>query len=276
MIRKYLPFSLRNFLKIAYLRFSFLLNFLKIANLRFLKWIMLSGKYRYAYMQKLFYDRAAALSNYSSDKFDDRVVGSYDKHNSCVDYDTYLMKYIDHSFRDKLGLDFGCGPGRNIIKYHGKFKRLDGADISKKNIENAEANLSRHGIFNYKLYVNNGIDLKDIFSDVYDFVMSTICMQHICVYSTRYSLLKEFFRILKKGGRISVQMGYGQDAPNSVPYEADNFNAMTTNRGCDTRVESSDKIKNDLERIGFSDFEYWIRPTNLDSHPNWIFFTAKK
>ena len=46
---------------------------------------------------------------------------------------------------------------------------------------------------------------------------------------------------------------------------------------CDTRVEDPDQIKNDLYKIGFNNFEHWIRPPGPgDNHPNWIFFTAVK
>lgn len=29
-------------------------------------------------------------------------------------------------------LDFGCGPGRNIVKYNKRFNRIDGVDIAKE------------------------------------------------------------------------------------------------------------------------------------------------
>jgi hypothetical protein len=45
----------------------------------------------------------------------------------------------------------------------------------------------------------------------------------------------------------------------------------------DTRVESPDELKNDLEQIGFNNFKYYITETGPgDGHPNWIFFNAKK
>lgn len=263
------------FLEISFLEIFWLVIYKTVKKIRNI--FKLFGIWRYALMQKIYYYWLASLSNYSSKESNDYVVGSYDKHNDWDDYDTYLMKYVDNSFKNKLALDFGCGPGRSIIKYHSRFKRIDGVDISKKNIKNAKVNLDKSKITDSKLYVNNGMDIRVIPSDTYDFLMSTICMQHICAYSTRYLLLKEFFRVLKKGGRISIQMGYGEGAPGSVPYEADNFNAIVANGGCDTQVESSDKIRDDLESIGFSDFEYWIRPTGPgDVHQNWIFFTAKK
>jgi hypothetical protein len=45
----------------------------------------------------------------------------------------------------------------------------------------------------------------------------------------------------------------------------------------DTRIESPNEIKSDLEKIGFSNFDYDIRPVGPgDSHSSWIFFRAKK
>jgi SAM-dependent methyltransferase len=127
------------------------------------------------------------------------------------------------------------------------------------------------------LYVNNGYDLADIPSDSYDLIMSTITLQHIPVYAIRFNLLREFHRVLKEGGRISIQMGYGAAAPQAVAYEEDYYNALATNRGCDTMITSPDQPRRDVEKIGFHSFAYWIREVGPgDTHPHWIFFTAVK
>lgn len=245
--------------------------------LRFLRWMLLPGKWRYAYMQKMFYNKRASRSLYGADEIRDHVVGSYKQQNEWRDYEEYLFKYVDASFAHKTALDFGCGPGRWLVKQAHRFKRLDGVDISEQNIENARSQLTRLNISNAQLYVNNGIDLAGVTSGLYDLVFSSICLQHICVHDIRFNLMKEFYRVLKPSGRISIQMGYGKDSPNSVAYRANNYNALTTNRGCDTRVETPEEVRSDLESIGFTDFEYWIRPTGPgDLHPNWIFFTARK
>ena len=39
----------------------------------------------------------------------------------------------------------------------------------------------------------------------YDFVMSTIALQHICVYDIRYSIMKDIHRVLKDGGVFTAQ-----------------------------------------------------------------------
>src|SRR6202012_4323716 len=119
------------------------------------------GAARYLSMQKEFYEDHAALSRYDLDKKQDVVVGSYEEHNSWPDYDRFLMRYVDHSFKDKRALDFACGPGRNLIKYAHLFKTLDGADIGATNLENAVQNLAHHGLAVPKLYLTNGADLGD-------------------------------------------------------------------------------------------------------------------
>jgi SAM-dependent methyltransferase len=251
-------------------------HLLRMSPRGFLVWLFSTGNERYARFQRVFYDFQARRSSYDGVPCD-HVVGSYEDHDHWPDYDAYLMRYVGPECRRKTALDFGCGPGRNLIKYHDRFARLDGVDISAANIENARVNLERHGIARPHLYVNNGYDLGGITSERYDFVMSTICLQHICVYSTRLNLLREFHRVLKDGGRLSIQMGYGSGSPNTVPYDADFTTALTTNRGCDVEVRSSAEIERDLTAIGFTDFEYWIRPTGPgDTHPNWIFYTAVK
>ena len=228
-------------------------------------------------MQKKWYRDAALKSNYTTDQKFDHVVGSYEKHNDWKDYDEYLMKYVDDSYQSKYALEFGCGPCRNIIKYHKLFSRIDGCDISPENLENGRENLNFHHMPIPNLYVTNGDDLGNAPENYYDFVFSTIVLQHICVYEIRFSILQCVYRTLKNGGRLSIQMGFGTESPNSVGYYENYYDALGTNRACDTRVEDPNFVKNDLYKIGFKQFEYWIRPVGPgDNHTNWIFLTAIK
>jgi ubiquinone/menaquinone biosynthesis C-methylase UbiE len=234
------------------------------------------GAARYLSMQKDFYEDHAALSRYDQDKKQDVVVGSYEDHNNWPDYDRFLMRYVDHSFKDKRVLDFACGPGRNLIKYAHLFKTLDGADIGAKNLENAVQNLAHHGLAVPKLYLTNGADLGDAPDNSYDLIFSTIAMQHICVHQIRFQIFAHMYRALRKLGRISIQMGFGNRA-NAVGYYDNFYDALTTNSGSDTMIHDPDDVENDLRRIGFGNFEYWVRPVGPgDRHAHWIFFTATK
>ena len=233
---------------------------------------MVNSDNKYSKMQKDHYDHMAGSWTIENR---DHVVGPFDHHNNWVDYDNFLFKDIDTS--NKLALEFGCGPGRNLVKFNNKFKQIDGVDISSINLDNAKIWCENNNVTVPRLYHNNGTDLSIIPSDTYDIVFSTIVMQHICVHEIRFSLLKDFYRVLNSSGSICIQMGYGDNHPRSVNYHENNYDATGTNSACDVRVENSDQLKNDLEKIGFTNFNYDIRPVGPgDQHANWIFFRAQK
>lgn len=229
---------------------------------------------RYTNMQRKTYEELASTWNTTNR---DPVVGSFDAHNNWSDY-KFLFNDISN-LNDKRVLDFGCGPGRNLVKYADMFKQIDGVDISLKNLENAREWLrtNKRNPDNFVLYNCSGIDITNVPSELYDIVFSTICLQHICVHEIRYNYFKEFLRVLKPGGVFTAQMGYGTPSPYTVDYYENNYSATDTNRACDTQVKDPSQLKNDLESIGFTDFEYTIRPCGPgDCHPAWIFFHATK
>lgn len=214
------------------------------------------------------------LASACSEENRDPVVGSFDAHNNWPDYE---LLFRDINNQSKLiGLDFACGPGRNIVRYANRFERLDGVDISPINIENAKIYTNKFDIETI-LYTSNGIDIGVVPSDVYDFVMSTIALQHICVYDIRYSIIKDIHRVLKDGGIFTAQMGFGSPSPMTVGYYENYYDADSTNRGCDVCIETPEQLEKDLIEIGFTNFKFTIRPTGPgDYHPNWIYFSVYK
>ena len=232
---------------------------------------MLESTNKYTQMQLNQYN---SLASGWSEENRDPVVGSFDAHNQWADYEN-LFTNIDNQ-SEKIGLDFACGPGRNIVKYSNRFKRLDGVDISPVNIENAKRYVSSNGIES-NLYISNGIGIDCIESGTYDFVMSTIALQHICVYDIRYSIMKDIYRILKDDGVFTAQMGFGSPSPATVGYYENYYDADGTNRTCDVCIESTEQLEKDLFEIGFTNFEFVIGPVGPgDVHPNWIYFNCKK
>ena len=233
----------------------------------------------YAKMQKELYETAASFGEVAPGVINhEGVVGSLEQHDQWTDYEEYLMRYVpkDASW---VAIDYGCGPGRNIRRWTDRFRRIDGVDISQQNLDNARVFIKDRVSPNKwpNLYVTTGMNCGDAPLNCYDFAFSTICIQHICVYSIRFSIFKSLFECLKPGGRLSVQMGFGVPSPNTVPYYKEHVQAIDTNRGCDVAVGSPDEISKDLEKIGFISFEHWIRPVGPgDVHPRWIFFTAVK
>ena len=233
-------------------------------------------KQDYAEMQKAYYEKDAKAMN---------DTGNHRRHDENPDYRNILLRELnENSLKYKGGkaLDFGCGQGRNvsnmILWYPGLFSRVDGVDISKNNIRYCEANLAVEvgDESLYRFYVNNGIDLQELNSEEYDFVMSTIVFQHICVHEIRFGLMKEIFRTLKPGGVFSFQMGFGERPGITSDYYDNTYDALGTNSEHDVRVTDPNFLVKDLHEIGFSYVEWQISHPDYDPHPNWIYVKAHK
>ena len=236
---------------------------------------MLESNNKYTEMQRNQYEYDA--SNWSLENRDP-VVGSFDAHNNWRDYDDYLFRDIRKPLSDLVMLDFGCGPGRNIVKFNNQFNRIDGVDLAQGNIDAAKKWISANNCKLGNLYKNNGVDLQDIPNESYDVIMSTICFQHICVHEIRKNYMYEFYKKLRFGGVLTMQMGFGGKlyAPTTDYYE-NNYEALVTNGGLDTNIWNSDQLKFDLYHAGFSNFNYYVRPTGPgDNHSHWIFFNVTK
>ena len=229
---------------------------------------------KYTKMQQSHYDSEAETWNLNNR---DPVVGTFDQHNDWQDYNDFLFKNINT--QDKNALDFGCGPGRCIVQFSNRFKHIDGTDISQKNLDNAMDWCQHNNLsFTPTLYKCNGVDLSEITNNMYDIVYSTICMQHICVYDIRFNLFKEFYRVLRSGGSICIQMGFGNIHPNGVKYYDNHYDAISTNGFQDVMIDDVNQIKTDLENIGYINFDFDLRPTGPgdNRHSQWIFFRANK
>lgn len=209
-----------------------------------------------------------------------RGTNNHEQHNSNPDYWKILLGDIDNKFDDKVALDFGCGKGRNVTNLFtlAKWKRVDGIDISQENIVYCNNTYTDQPSF---FFNNNGNDLSQLRDNEYDFVMSTIVFQHICVHELRFNLLSEIYRVLKLGGIFSFQMGYGDISFRgaAVPHEyyENNYGAQNTNGTYDVRVTDEKFLKEDLEKIGFTDIEFSIRNSWEDGgHLQWIYTKCKK
>lgn len=191
------------------------------------------------------------------------------------------MGDISKNFDGKRALDFGCGKGRNIVNLISlaKFERIDGSDLSDKNIDYCRNKFSSK---NHKFFLTSGVDTGNTQTDYYDFVMSTITLQHIPVYSIRRNILVDILRVLKNGGLFSFQMGFGGDLEDTLgrprsKYFDDSIEAKSTNGNHDVRILSSEELVNDLIQIGFSEVETQVRDSYSDvGHPSWIYVKCTK
>jgi ubiquinone/menaquinone biosynthesis C-methylase UbiE len=228
----------------------------------------------YLSMQNKYYDEYASQWSLS---FRDPVVGSYDAHNKWSDYDTFLFK--DFDTKGLVALEYGCGPGRNLVKFSNRFERIDGVDISDINIEKAKINLEHNGVYGSNLYVTSGDNLSMIEESTYDVVFAVICFQHICSHEIRFNILKDIYRVLKPGGKLCFQMGHGgKDGIPTAGYFDDIFDAASTNGHADVSITEEADIQKDLvDEIGYTNYKSDIRDTGPgDNHRNWIWIQVEK
>lgn len=219
---------------------------------------------------------------------------NHPEHNSNPLYWDVLLGDIKHTsdkWEGKSALDFGCGKGRNVtnMKSLAKFFNVDGVDISEHNINHCrneyDSNSTIISSFSHKakstFYKNNGRDLSEIPDLSYDFVMSTIVFQHLCLHELRYALKKEIYRVMKPDGIFSFQMGYGDMSfighGNVYSYYENKYEVVGSNGSNDVRVDNPSQLIGDLTSIGFKNITYRIeQPWEDGGHPNWIYVRCEK
>lgn len=205
---------------------------------------------------------------------------NHPEHNKNKDYWDILLKDIKEKqlWENKKALDFACGKGRNVTNLLSlaSWSTVDGVDISPGNIVHCKQNYKKQ---KSRWYVNNGVDIQELKTEEYDFVMSTIALQHIPVYDIRKNILKDILRVMKKGAIFSFQVAYGPESPGKRPasYYDNIFNAEATNSAWDFRVNNEQQVIEDLSEIGFSDISTEVRESFSDNqHPQWIYIRCKK
>lgn len=202
------------------------------------------------------------------------LVGWYDAHNADPKEVELLFRGITGVPGNLLALEYGCGPGRNMIKFKDLFSRIDGADISQEILNKVPINLAESNLTPGKLFLTDGHSLTDVADASYDVVFSIICMQHIGCRSWRLDLYREFMRVLRPGGVFTFQMGFGPGHHISVDYFHEYDETDTHHR--DTRVENVEDLKKDLLDKGFVDFDYVLTEPCHDHHPQWIWVSVRK
>ena len=227
---------------------------------------------KYRNMQKKSY-RAYTVTAELSKKL---CVGHFEAHQK-YPYMDFLLEHA--SGKKNTALDFGCGPARMMLQMLNLFEKVDGMDIDSRNLIYADSYLVANGVNRnrFNLYLGNGLNIKPIPQITYDFVYSTICLQHIAVYKIRRQIFVDILNLLTAGGTACIQVGYGWQGP--AGWFQNKWDAPITNGGFDASIPdllTLNKVQEDFLEIGFSKVHMEIKPSphpelNNEYHPFWLF-----
>ena len=210
----------------------------------------------------------------------DKCVGNFAAHEA-YPYAMYLLEHYTTDY--ERALDFGCGVGRMILRMLKYFDRVDGADLIQNNLNYAKQYLGDKVIdVRTKLFLTSGINCNVPKSEAYDFIYSTICLQHIPVHAIRHAILIDFYYLLKFGGQLCFQVGFGWDNGRRY-WDQNHFDVQSINGGADFCIPDESHflmVQQELEDIGFSDVKFEVKPSphpNMKRyHPNWLFIHARR
>jgi hypothetical protein len=222
------------------------------------------------------------------------IVGNYEWHEN-FNYVKHLCSDIPMlPPRPRIADLFG-GPGRMLKRFDAMAGTLDCIDISSY----ALAHLSEvyKGDDRVHTYETSGIDVGTAPENFYDFIYSTIAMQHIPSRTIRRNIFRGVHNILNTDGWMSVQMAYhptyeagkwSHDTEHAK-YDSDYWDAGATNGHADCVITESDLplLRQDLEEI-FSDVSFTFE--NVDQKyanlggayhapywaQDWIFLKGRK
>lgn len=119
-------------------------------------------------------------------------------------YPHYIKLMPVSGFDDCRVLDFGCGPGHDLVGFgtYSRCARLAGVDVSSSSVREAQSRLALHDIRAELLCVAPGDPLP--FADAsFDHVHSSGVLHHV---EDPIAALRELKRILKPGGSMHVMV----------------------------------------------------------------------
>lgn len=148
--------------------------------------------------------------------FPERRAGGWDEETFFATGEAEVARVMDEIGRLRPGLrlaralDFGCGVGRLTRALASRFESCVGVDISEEMVERARS-LNRD-VAGCEFKVNTAEDLALFEDGTFDFVYSSIVLQHLPDRERALGYVREFMRVLAPGGMAAFQV------PHRIPW----------------------------------------------------------
>lgn len=123
----------------------------------------------------------------------------------CDLYDPYLEFMPVTGLDDQVVLDFGCGPGHDLVGFrqYSKPSRLVAMDVSPSSLEEARARMALHGFETEFVLLDEREATLPLPDDSVDYIHSSGVLHHL---PDPVAVLREFRRILRPGGEARVMV----------------------------------------------------------------------
>jgi SAM-dependent methyltransferase len=121
------------------------------------------------------------------------------------------IKYMPLDGADGLSvLDFGCGPGHDLIGFglYSKPARLVGADLSSSSLAEARDRLALHAIPCELVQLDPNTERLPFDNETFDFMHSSGVIHHV---ENTVATMRELARVMKSGGRGQIMI-YNRDS----------------------------------------------------------------
>ena len=148
---------------------------------------------------------------------DDKTYKSIEEHQAYLDWRSSIYP----QFKDMMGiygyhdkdvvLDYGCGPGNDVIgfAYYGNAKKVIGIDVSAKALDLAKLKIALYGFNNIQLIqVQDNVPKIPLADGEVDYIYSQGVIHHT---SNPFDILAELYRVLKRKGEFSLML-YNRDS----------------------------------------------------------------
>ncbi|MFL5954449.1 MAG: class I SAM-dependent methyltransferase [Gaiellaceae bacterium] len=138
----------------------------------------------------------------------DSQAGFFESGERHVEEVLQLVDRLSPAFRPSSVLDFGCGVGRLVIPFAGRFDEVVGVDVSEAMLEEARRNAGAQGCSN----VDFATDLALLgHRRTFDLVHSYIVLQHI-PERRGLAILAQLVDLIGPGGVGAIHVQYARDA----------------------------------------------------------------
>jgi ubiquinone/menaquinone biosynthesis C-methylase UbiE len=121
----------------------------------------------------------------------------------------HIHTYLDHTFKPRSALDFGCGVGRTLVPLASICDRVVGVDISEAMLQEARRLCNKRGISNVE-FVKSDNQLSRV-TGTFDLIHSDIVFQHV-PRKRGEVIFRRLIDLLQEGGIGALHFTYFRKA----------------------------------------------------------------